>query len=213
MRLPTVYVSRGRRSLVAAALALPLLMTPAAAQLEPDGGRATITTTVTDADDTAGPLDIVRVRHRVTGDERWARLTFTVRAQRPFDATDLSWRHRHFILEMDINGEPGAEHNITVFGRDGELRADLISNATRTVIAHLPVTRVDKRTLRVFGPRRLVGVRKVFWTSNFHRTGVPACGWSDGHPVTCQDSVPDRGWLRLDRLAWPTPSNARGGVG
>jgi hypothetical protein len=199
-----------RRALVIGAVAAPMLLAPAAAQLPPDAHRSTITTTVTDANDTAGPLDVLRVRHRVVGDERRARLSFTVRVQGPFDDADLSWRHRHFILEMDIDGEPGAERNITIFGRDGELRADLISNATRRVIAHLAVVRVDERTLRVFGPRRLVGVRKVFWTSDFHRTGVPACGWSNGHPITCQDSVPDRGWLRLDRLAWPTPSDARG---
>jgi hypothetical protein len=199
-----------RRATVAAAVALPMLLAPAAAQLPPEDDRSTITTTATDANDTAGPLDVRRVRHRVVGDDRWARLTFTVRAQRPFDDTDLSWRQRHFILELDVDGEPGAERNITIFGHEGDLRADLISNATRTVIAHLPVTRIDDRTLRVFGPRRLVGVRKVFWTSNFHRTGAPACGWSDGHPITCQDSVPDHGWLRLDRLAWPTPSDARG---
>jgi len=173
---------------------------------EPSSGRPVITTTVTDRDDTAGPLDVVEVRHRVVGDEDGARLAFTVRSQRRFDDADLSWRHRHFILELDTDGEPGAERNVTIFAREGVLRADLISNATRTVIAHLGIVRVDERTVRVLGPRRLLGARKVFWTSNFHRSGVPACGWSDGYPITCQDSVPDRGWLRLDRLAWPASS-------
>jgi hypothetical protein len=197
--------STWRRPLVAAALATPLLLVPAAA--EPDSSRS-ITTRVTDADDTGGPLDIVAVRHRVEGDDRSARLSFTVRTQRDFEDSELSWRYRHFIVELDTDGQPGAERNVTIFSRDGVLRADLISNATREVIAHLSVVRVDQRTLRVVGPRRLIGVRKIFWTSNYHQTGVPACGWTDGFPITCQDSVPDRGWLRLDKLAWPTGESA-----
>lgn len=206
-----------RRPFAAALFTIPLLAAPAAAApagtapAETSTKPITITTTVTDANDTAGPLDVLKVRHRVVGTRHWARLAFTVRTQRAFDDAQLSWRHRHLILEMDTDGEPGAERNITIFSRKGRLRADLISNATRRVIAHLTVFRVDKRTLRVVGPRRLVGVRKVFWTSNFHQSGSPACGWSDGYPITCQDSVPDRGWLRLDRMAWPTRSDARMG--
>lgn len=220
MRPSTLRLSRARRPLVAALIACPLLAIPAAMESAtarpaeaPSSGRSTITTTVTDGDDTAGPLDVVKVRHRVVGNEHWARLAFTVRTQRAFDDAQLSWRHRHFILELDTDGQPGAERNVTIFSRDGDLRADLISNATREVIAHLSVVRIDKRTLRVVGPRRLIGVHKVFWTSNFHQRGVPACGWTDGYPITCQDSVPDRGWLRLDRLAWPTRSGAAAGLG
>ncbi|MGH3453487.1 MAG: hypothetical protein ACRDPQ_18405 [Nocardioidaceae bacterium] len=190
-----------RRALVATALAAPLLIAPATA--EPDSARTTVTTTATDADDTKGRLDVLRVRHRAVTDGPRTTLAFTVRTQRQFDDIELSWRHRHFVVELDTDGQPGAERNVTIFGRDGELRADLISNATRKVIAHLTAVRVDERTVRVLGPRRLLGARKVFWTSNYHRTGVPGCGWSDGHPITCQDSVPNRGWLRLDRAAWP----------
>lgn len=216
MRLSALHLPRGLRPLAAALIACPLLAAPAALDSaaarpadESAGRRTTITTTVTDSNDTAGPFDVLKVRHRVVGNRNWARLAFTVRTQRAFDDAQLSWRHRHFILELDTDGEPGAERNVTIFSRRGDLRADLISNATRQVIAHLSVVRIDKRTLRVVGPRRLLGVHKVFWTSNFHQRGIPACGWSDGYPITCQDSVPDRGWLRLDRLAWPTRSDAR----
>jgi hypothetical protein len=193
--------STWRRALIATALAAPLLIAPAAAT--PDDARTSVTTTASDADDTKGPLDIRQVRHRVVTDGVRTSLTFTVRTQGRFDDADLSWRHRHFIVELDTDGEPGAERNVTIFGRDGELRADLISNATREVIAHLTAVRVNERTVRVLGARRQIGARKVFWTSNFHRSGVPACGWSGGYPITCQDSAPDRGWLRLDRAAWP----------
>jgi hypothetical protein len=196
MRLPT-----WRRCLVAAAIAAPMLIAPAAAA--PDGSHVIATKTVTDGDDTGGPLDIVRVVHRVVSDGNHTRLAYTVRVQGPFDDADLSWRHRHFIIDLDIDGEPGAEFNVTIFGRDRSLRADLISNATREVVAHLAAVRLDDRTIRVVGPRRLIGARKVFWTSNFHRTGIPACGWNGGYPITCQDTAPDRGWIRLDPIAWP----------
>ncbi|HYJ67057.1 MAG TPA: hypothetical protein VEX15_05280 [Nocardioidaceae bacterium] len=196
MRPPT-----WRRCLVAAAVAAPLLIAPAAAA--PGGSHTVVTKTVTDGDDTGGPLDIVRVRHRVVSDGSHTQLAYAVRVQGPFDDADLSWRHRHFIVDLDTDGEPGAEFNVTIFGRDRSLRADLISNATREVVAHLAVGRIDERTVRVLGPRRLLGAHKVFWTSNFHRRGIPACGWDDGYPITCQDTAPDRGWIRLDPIAWP----------
>jgi hypothetical protein len=200
MRLPS-----WRRCLVATAIAAPMLIAPAAAA-PPDGSRVIDTKTVTDGDDTAGPLDIVRVRHRTVSAGSHTRLAYTVRVQGPFDDADLSWRHRHFIIELNTDSERGSELNVTIYGRDGDLRADLISNATREVVAHLAVVRVDERTVRVIGPRRLIGARKVFWTSNFHRTGFPACGWDEGHPITCQDTAPDRGWIRMDPIAWPDPA-------
>jgi hypothetical protein len=205
MRLPT-----WRRSLVAAAIAAPMLIAPAAAT--PDGSRTIVTKTVTDGDDTGGPLDILRVRHRVVSHGSHARLAYTVRVQGPYDNADLSRRHRHFVIDLDTGGERGAELNVRVYGRDRRLRADLISNATRRVVAHLAVVRLDQRTLRVVGPRRLLGARRVFWTSNFHRTGIPACGWDEGYPITCQDTAPDRGWIRLDPTAWPDPAADRSDV-
>lgn len=198
--------STWRRAVVATAVAAPLLVAPAAAAPESattDSARTSVTMTATDRDDTEGPLDIRRVRHRVATHDDWTRLAYTVRTQGRFDGGDLSWRHRHFVIELDTDGEPGAERNVTIFGRDGRLRADLIFNATREVIAHLAVARLDSRTVSVVGSRAQIGARRLFWTSNFHRSGVPACGWAGGYPITCEDSVPDRGWLRLDRMAWP----------
>jgi hypothetical protein len=199
MRLPT-----WRRCLVAAAVAAPMLIAPAAAT--PDGSRIIVTKTASDGNDTGGPLDIVRIRHRVVSEGSHARLAYTVRVQGPFDNADLSWRRRHFIVELDTDGERGAELSTKIYGRDRRLRADLISNATRQVVAHLGVVRLDERTVRVLGPRRLLGARRVFWTSDFHRTGIPACGWDNGYPITCQDTAPDRGWIRLDPIAWPDPT-------
>ncbi|MGH3478133.1 MAG: hypothetical protein ACRDQD_15000, partial [Nocardioidaceae bacterium] len=91
-----------RRALVATALAAPLLIAPATA--EPDSARTTVTTTATDADDTKGRLDVLRVRHRAVTEGPRTTLAFTVRTQRQFDDTDLSWRHRHFVIELDTDG-------------------------------------------------------------------------------------------------------------
>jgi hypothetical protein len=197
-----MFTPNWRRSLAASAIAAPLLIGPATA-LPDDAARISITTTATDRDDTEGPLDVRRVQHRVATHAHRTTLAFTVRTQRGFDNTDLSRRHRHFVIELDRDGKPGAERNVTIYSRNGGLRADLISNATREVIAHVTAVRIDERTVGVVGPRRLLGVRRVFWTSNYHRAGIPACGWSDGYPITCQDTVPNRGWLRLDKMAWP----------
>jgi hypothetical protein len=192
-----------RRALVATAIAAPLLIAPATAMPADDAARTSVITTATDRNDTEGPLDVRLVKHRIATHADRTTLAFTVRTWRSFDNADLSRRQRHFVIELDRDGKPGAERNVTIFDRDGGLRADLISNATREVIAHLTAVRINPRTVGVVGPRRLLGVRRVFWTSNYHRIGAPGCGWAGGYPITCQDTVPDRGWLRLDRRAWP----------
>jgi len=168
------------------------------------GGDSTVTLLATDADDTSGRLDIARVRHRVVRHaDQAASVTYEVRTFGRFHDWELSRHDRHFVIELDADGEPGAERNITIYAVDGRLRADLVSNATRERLVRLSVSRRDHQTLEVRGSADVVGARKVFWTSNFHRRGVRSCGWVDGWPLTCQDSVPDRGWLRLDRSAWP----------
>lgn len=168
--------------------------------------RSTVTLVATDVEDTAGRLDISHVRHRVVPrDDGPARVTYEVRTVDRFSDASLSRRQRHFVIELDLDRERGSERNITVYARHGQLRADLISNASREVLTELAVARRNDRTIVVRGTADEVGARKVFWTSNFHRTGVRRpCGWSAGWPVTCQDTVPDRGWFRLDRSAWPS---------
>jgi hypothetical protein len=199
-----MFTPNWRRSLAASAIAAPLLIGPATAMPADDAAaRTAITTTATDRNDTEGPLDVRQVKHRIATHAHRTTLAFTVRTWRGFDNTDLSRRQRNVVLELDRDGKPGAERNVTIYSRGGGLRADLISTATREVIAHVTAVRIDKRTVGVVGPRRLLGVRRVFWTSNYHRSGVPACGWAGGYPITCQDTVPNRGWLRLDRRAWP----------
>ena len=86
---------------------------------------------------------------------------------------------------------------------------DVISNATREVIATVPVYRRDPRTLVVSGHPRLVGARSYFWYSDYHVDGSADCGSSDGFPVTCQDDVPERGWIRLDHPGWPASAGQR----
>lgn len=161
------------------------------------------TTTLSDPDDTQGPLDVAAVAHRVSERTGTALLRYTVRLHEPVDARGLHRRHRLLVAELDTDGRPGSERNVTVYARDGELRADLISNATREVIRSLQVGVVGEHRLQVRAARELIGARRIFWYSYFHRTGHPDCGWEEGHPVTCGDSVPDDGWLRLPRAAWP----------
>ncbi len=164
------------------------------------------TTTTTDPDDTPGRLDIRSVSHRVTqlSPPRGAvRVRWTVRTHRGFDPAVLQNRHRRFTLELDTDGEPGAERNIRFVVRDDVLVAEVESNATREVIATLPARIESERVLSTAGYKGLVGARRYFWYSTYHAAGSPACGRHDEYPVHCQDSVPEGGWIRLDRPAWP----------
>ncbi|MDQ3629135.1 MAG: hypothetical protein M3419_10070 [Actinomycetota bacterium] len=165
------------------------------------------TTTITDPRDTPGPLDIVSVRHVARDRQATATLRYTVTMDQPFEPTDLHRRHRHVVAELDTDGQPGAERNITIYHRDGALRADLISNATRKVISVLHVRHLDGRRLRVRGSREHVGARKIFWYSRYHGLGRKPCGWRDGYPVICQDVAPDSGWVHLPRGFWPPDAN------
>jgi hypothetical protein len=186
----------------------PMLVPATAVAAPPTDDRPVVTTTtITDHDDADGPLDVARVSHRVRERGDRATVRYTVRLHDPVSADDLDRRHRYLVAELSTDGSSGADRNITVYARDGRLHADLISNATREVIRPLHVRLLGQR-LRVRGPRHLVGARRVFWYSYFHRTGHPACGWQDGYPVTCADSVPDDGWLRLPAAAWPPSDRA-----
>jgi hypothetical protein len=200
------------------ALALTPLMPSAPAQAafgshrsagEMPSRSTSITTTVTDDDDTYGPLDISRVTHQITytNPRGRVRLAYAVNTYLPFDAGSLDPRQRRFVIELDTDGRPGAERNIRISARNGLPTAEVISNATRKVIATVDVTRPNAQTLRITGPRRLIGAHRYFWYSDFHADRSRHCGWSDGYPVTCQDDVPQEGWIRLDSPAWPHPQS------
>ncbi len=170
----------------------------------PTADTGSISTVVRDADDTSGRLDIHLVRSAVdSATGRASRVRYTVQTLEPFRVAALHPRWRRLVLELDTDGQPGAERNVLLSTRDGRLSAELISNATREVLDPLPVRRPRPRVLRVSGARAQLGARKLFWTTDWHRRGDPLCGEVDGWPLTCQDSVPDDGWLRLDRPAWP----------
>lgn len=170
----------------------------------PATDTGSITTVVRDADDTPGRLDIHLVRSTVdSATGHAARVRYTVRTLEPFRVSALHPRWRRLVLELDTDGRPGAERNVLLSTRDGRPSAELISSATREVLARLPVRRLQPGVLRVSGSRAQLGARKLFWTADWHRRGDPLCGEVAGWPLTCQDSVPDNGWLRLDRPAWP----------
>ena len=183
------------------------VVTPAvasAAATGPDDRRPVITGVATDPDDVDGPLDIQRVRDRVLQVDRTHYLiSYRIRTYTPFASATLDGASRNFDLELDRDGEAGSERTVTVLDDDGVLTAEIISTATRQVLATVNATRPNDRALEITGPRRLLGARSYFWASNYHADRSPLCGSQDGVPITCQDSVPDDGWLRLDRPAWP----------
>ncbi|MGH3498644.1 MAG: hypothetical protein ACRDP1_14370, partial [Nocardioidaceae bacterium] len=165
----------------------------------------TYSTTVSDPDDTAGRLDIAAVGHTIVVRRgRPTSVRYRIRTYSRFSDSDLDRRFRNLVIELDRDGEPGSELNVLVYSRHRQLRADLISNATREVIGHVDVDRLGPRLLRLRGPADTIGARKYFWTSNYHHTGVHECGWYSGWPLTCQDTAPQRGWIRLDRPGWPS---------
>lgn len=212
-KLPTPITPRpcprrlhARLCLLAACVPLLGLIATAATAVPAtaDGTPVTVTTTLTDHDDTAGRLDVARVRHRLTvfGPDH-ARVSYTVTTHDAFRATRLSPRWRNFVLELNRDGERGSERNVRVSARSGRLVAEVISNATRETLATVTANRVDGRTFTIVGPRELIGARSYFWVSTFHASWSARCNRGPGFPITCQDSVPDSGWIRMDRWAWP----------
>ncbi len=215
--LPTLPVSRRACLLVAGTtLGCIAATVPRPAYSDPPAGVATtITARVTDLRDTPGPLDIAIVGHRIRDftETRPTSLRYVVRTFGDFSDADLEPEHRQvvreFVLELNRDGEPGSERNVRISCRDGALIAEVISNATREVIATVSVYRRDPRTLVVSGHPRLVGARSYFWYSDYHLDGSADCGSSDGFPVTCQDDVPEHGWIRLDHPGWPASTGQR----
>jgi hypothetical protein len=214
-------MSAARRRRVAAVTSLATLVVvaaatvpvqaavPEAARISGAGGTASIvtttTTTVTDPDDVHGRFDIKRVvdvvRH-VRG--RPVRVSYTVTTYPTWVEPRLDRNDRTFVLQLNRDAERGSEVNVTVSKRSGHIAADLISNSTRRVIRSLEVSRPDDRSFRISGSRRLLGARSYFWTSNFHTVAAGSlCGRRHGYPVTCQDSVPDSGWIQMSPPAWP----------
>lgn len=174
--------------------------------VRPGDDDVVTTTTTTDPDDTPGPYDLASVEHRVRqlSPPRGAvRVRWTVRTHKPFDASELDSRHRQFTVELDTDGERGAERNVRLVRRDGRVVAEVVSNATRDVLFTLRTQRPDSRTLTFAGWKGQVGARRYFWYANYHDRDSTPCGRDGGVPVTCQDSVPDDGWIRMDKPAWP----------
>lgn len=208
---PTALSRRAAAAAAACALASPLLLANGPSQAattrhgEPD--RVTRSTT-TDGDDTRGPLDVASVTDRVSVyGKHHVHVAYTLRTYERFSTRDLDRRHRNFTIELGTDPEPGASHNIAVYARDGKLRAKLISNATREPVARLDVRRVGQNGVRVRGPRRLIGARRYFVVSRYEKRSTAPCGRAGNIPITCGDDIPNRGWLRLDRPAWPRLSD------
>jgi hypothetical protein len=191
---------------VSAGVLSPAVIPSAVADTAGDATAKTVvvTGTASDRDDVGGPLDIQRVRDRVLRvDQTHYLVSYRVRTYTPFASERLDHRWRNFDLELDRDGEPGSERTIMIVDNDGVFEAQIISTATREVLATLSASRPNDRAVEISGPRRLLGARSYFWTSNWHADQSPQCGRGDGFPIVCQDSVPDEGWLRLERPAWP----------
>jgi hypothetical protein len=170
----------------------------------PPAKGISVSSTMTDPDDTDGRLDISLVQNRaVQVGRHHVVMTYRVRTYTPFGSGRLNDTDRNFVIELNRDAEAGSERNVLVTSHAGGLTADVISNATGQVIATVEVSRPNDQAVLITGSRRLIGARSYFWTSNFHAEKSYACGYQDEIPITCQDSVPRRGWIRLDRLAWP----------
>lgn len=172
------------------------------------GPSVVTTTTVTDPDDTDGRFDIASVSHVVNeADRHHVWLRYTVTTFPSWVDLRLDRRYRTFVLELNRDSHPGSEVNVRVSKADGRPVAELISNATRRVIQQVRVSRPDDHSVTISGPRSVLGARSYFWTSNFHSSAPRTlCGQRAGYPVTCQDSVPRGGWIRMSRPAWPIAS-------
>ncbi len=214
LHIPVRTLPARRAALLAAVLLTAgSTVTAAAAVSKPaatGAGRAAddvVTTTVTsDPDDTPGALDLASVGHlgrQLSPPHGPVRLRWTVRTHEPFAPILLDSRHRRFTVELDTDGEAGAERNIRLVAREGTVVAEVVSNATRDVIATLRTRRLDNRSLSFAGYKGLVGARRYFWYADYHSRNSAACGPGDGFPITCQDSAPDDGWIRVDRPGWP----------
>ncbi len=208
-RLPPEYSPRRRLRRLVAAAVLACVGGAASGQVPAHSSASgaagsTITTIITDPPDTAGPLDIATVAHRIRDfPGRATSLRYAVRTFAAFADADLDPSYRRFMLELNRDDESGSERNVRISYRDGALVAELISNATRSVIATVQVRRRGPRALALSGPPRLIGARSYFWHSDYHLDGSAACESLGGFPVTCQDDVPGHGWIRLDHPAWP----------
>ena len=165
----------------------------------------TITTMVTDGDDTHGRLDISKVTHRIrySTPRGHVHITYRVKTFRAYHIGLLNARHRRFVIELDTDGSPGAERNVRISTRNGHLTGDVISNATRKVIATIAAAHPAPHIVQVAGPRRLIGAHRYFVYSDFHAEHSRHCGRYQGYLITCQDDVPEAGWIHLDRPAWP----------
>ena len=92
-----------------------------------------------------------------------------------------------------------------ISGTGATLVAEVISNASREVIAVVGVTRPGDQVFQISGPpAHPVGARSYFWTSNFHggslgslqRGTTRSAGRRQG---LAQDTAsPRQGWLRLE---------------
>jgi hypothetical protein len=190
------------------ALPVVCLAAPATAgvadRLPPPATGITVSTSMTDPDDTDGRLDISLVRSRgVQLGRHHVIVTYRVRTYTTFSSGRLDARQRNFVVELNRDAEAGSERNVVVASHHGALTAEVISNATRRVIATVEVSRPNDQAVMITGSRRLIGARSYFWTSNFHVDGSVRCGEDAGTAVTCQDDVPRRGWIQQDRLVWP----------
>ena len=167
------------------------------------------TTTVSDPDDVDGRFDIASVRHVVSeADRHHVWVSYTVSTYPTWVDLRLDRRFRNFVLELNRDGERGSEVNVRVSKVDGHIVAELISNATRHVLGRVRITRPDDHSFTISGPRQRLGAHSYFWTSNFHSAAPRTlCGSRRGYPVTCQDSVPQDGWIRMNRSAWPRLSD------
>jgi hypothetical protein len=146
-----------------------------------------------DRRDTPGPLDIVRVEHGHSSRNEKV-LTHTVWTTGRWGKKDLRNKNSHISFWFSTDEDGYAEHRIFVATKNGRLRADFHDYEEGSDFAgvgpstHLRWTRPNRRSIRVFLPRRHLSVKEYGWSvETLYRRSSSRCRF--GRP-TCQDKAP-----------------------
>jgi hypothetical protein len=164
------------------------------------------TSTVPDADDVVGPLDIKSVSQGHSG----AKVVHTIR-------TFATWRvgvlapstPNYFLLELSTDADAAPERSVLVFSRAGHM-VGAIFGANGRFLAQAGVFHPNGRTVRVTIPRRRLGNPAAYrWQAFAFFRGATVCrtGCLDRAPNGSVRILHD---LRKPTIAFPQPGAPAG---
>jgi hypothetical protein len=147
-----------------------------------------------DKNDTRGPLDMVRVGHGHRNHHPKI-LVHTVTMADRWGKEDVRNKNSFLYLWFDTDGDRYAEHRIAVVDEDGRLTAQFqdydesSDSAEVGPSTDLRFRRPNRRTIRVFLPRRRLGVNRYRWSAEtlYRSSASRHCRF--GKPL-CHDKAP-----------------------